>query len=126
MRRVRIQTLRSLIDEMKAVARGERRAPADAGAPSFDSVAALADRPTPENRRLLKVIREKRPQSVTALSRMTARAQPNLTRTLAKLQAAGLINMASRGRRKAPTVVVRRIVRRASTRVPSATGCWVA
>jgi predicted transcriptional regulator len=110
MRRVKIQTLRSLIDEMKAVARGERPAPADASAPSFESVAALVGLLTPENRRLLNVIRDQRPQSVTALSRMTARAQPNLTRTLAKLQAAGLIAMASHGRRKAPTVIVRRIV----------------
>jgi predicted transcriptional regulator len=101
--------LRSLIDEMKAVARGERPAPADASAPSFESVAALVGLLTLENRRLLNVIRDQRPQSVTALSRMTARAQPNLTRTLAKLQAAGLIAMASHGR-KAPTVIVRRIV----------------
>ncbi len=110
MKQVKVQTFRALINEMKAVARGERPAPVDASAPSFESVAALVGLLTPENRRLLNVIRDQRPQSVTALSRMTARAQPNLTRTLAKLQAAGLIAMASHGRRKAPTVIVRRIV----------------
>ena len=110
MKQVKVQTFRALINEMKAVARGERPAPADASAPSFESVAALVGLLTPENRRLLNVIRDQRPQSVTALSRMTARAQPNLTRTLSKLQAAGLIAMASHGRRKAPTVIVRRIV----------------
>jgi predicted transcriptional regulator len=110
MRRVGIQTLRSLIDEMKAVARDERPAPANASAPSFESVAALVGLLTPENRRLLNVIRDRRPQSVTALSRVTARAQPNLTRTLAKLEATGLISMTSHGRCKAQTVVVQRIV----------------
>ncbi len=41
---------------------------------------------------------------------MSGRAQPNLTRTLAKLEAAGFIRMTSVGRRKAPSVTVQRIV----------------
>jgi hypothetical protein len=36
----KIQTLQSLREEMKAVARGERPAPADAAKPSFNSVDA--------------------------------------------------------------------------------------
>ncbi|HKE88347.1 MAG TPA: hypothetical protein VKB50_31535 [Vicinamibacterales bacterium] len=41
---------------------------------------------------------------------MTGRAQPNLTRTLAKPEAAGFIRMKSVGRRNAPSVTVKRIV----------------
>jgi predicted transcriptional regulator len=42
---------------------------------------------------------------------MSGRAQPNLTRTLAKLEAAGFIKMkAAGGRRKAPSVTVKKIV----------------
>ena len=41
---------------------------------------------------------------------ITGRAQPNLTRTLAKLEAAGFIRMKTVGRRKAPSVAVKRIV----------------
>ena len=41
---------------------------------------------------------------------MTGRAQPNLTRTLAKLEAAGFIRMKVVGRRKAPSVSIKKIV----------------
>ena len=36
MKNPKVQKLRSLREEMKAVARGERPAPADAGKPSFE------------------------------------------------------------------------------------------
>ena len=106
----RIQDLRSLREEMKAVARGERPAPADAAKPTFDSVLAIVRLLTPDNRQLLATIRDRRPQSVAALAAMTGRAQPNLTRTLAKLEAAGLITMQTHGRRKAPSASIRKIV----------------
>jgi predicted transcriptional regulator len=106
----KIQNLRSLREEMKAVARGERPALADAGRPSFNSVEALVRLLTPENRQLLAVIRDRKPASVAALAEMTGRSQPNLTRTLAKLAAAGLITMQANGRRKAPTAAVKKIV----------------
>ena len=111
MTRYKVQSLRSLRDEMKAVARGDRPAPADASKPSFDSVDAVVRLLTSENRQLLALIRDRKPQSVAELVEMSGRAQPNLTRTLAKLEAAGLITMkAAGGRRKAPSVVVRKIV----------------
>ena len=106
----KIQDLRSLREEMKAVARGERSAPADAARPSFNSVEAVVRLLTPENRQLLAIIRDRKPPSVAALAEMTGRAQPNLTRTLAKLEAAGLITMKAHGRRKAPSAAVRKIV----------------
>jgi predicted transcriptional regulator len=106
----RIQDLRSLREEMKAVARGERPAPADAARPSFDSALTVVRLLTPENRRLLATIRDRRPQSVAALAAMTGRAQPNLTRTLAKLEAAGFITMQAHGRRKVPSASIGKIV----------------
>ena len=106
----KIQNLRSLRAEMTAVARGERPAPTDAATPSFDSVEAVVRLLTPENRRLLAIIRDRQPPSVAALAKMAGRSQPNLTRTLAKLEAAGLITMQAHGRRKAPCAAVRKIV----------------
>jgi len=106
----KIQSLRSLREEMKAVARGERPAPADAAKPSFNSVDALVRLLTPENRRLLALIRDRKPGSVAELVQLTGRAQPNLTRTLAKLEAAGFIRMKSVGRRKAPSAAIKKIV----------------
>ncbi len=107
---IKIQNLRSLRDEMRAVARGERTAPADAAKPSFNSVEAVVRLLTPANRRLLAIIRDRKPRSVTELVQMTGRAQPNLTRTLAKLEAAGIITMKAIGRRKAPIAAVKKIV----------------
>jgi predicted transcriptional regulator len=107
----KVQNLRSLRDEMKAVARGERPAPAEAAKPSFNSVDAVVRLLTPENRELLAMIRDRKPQSVAELVQMSGRAQPNLTRTLAKMEAAGFIAMKTVGhRRKAPSVTVKRIV----------------
>lgn len=106
----KVQNLRSLREEMKAVARGERPAPADAAKQSFNSVDAMVRLLTPENRQLLAIIRDRKPQSVAELVEMSGRAQPNLTRTLAKMEAAGFITMKAVGRRKAPTVAVKRIV----------------
>lgn len=110
MKNVKVQHLRSLREEMKAVARGERSAPADAGHQSFNSVEAVVRLLTPDNRRLLALIRDRKPRSVAELVVMTGRAQPNLTRTLAKLEAVGFITMTTVGRRKMPSVVVKKIV----------------
>ncbi len=110
MTKYKIQSLRSLRDEMKAVARGERTAPADAAMPSFNSVAAVVRLLTPENRALLAIIRDLKPKSVAELVKMSGRAQPNLTRTLAKMEAAGFVRMTVAGRCKAPSVTVKKIV----------------
>ena len=67
-----------------AVACGEITAPADAAFPGVDSAEALIRLLTPENRSLLRVIRDAKPQSVAALARLTNRAEPNLLRTLGK------------------------------------------
>ncbi|MFO1186954.1 MAG: MarR family transcriptional regulator [Alphaproteobacteria bacterium] len=109
MTKFRIQSHKALKAEMKAVARGSRPASADASVPSFNSAQALLRLLTPENRSLLAVLRDKKPQSIAELSQMTGRAQPNVTRTLMKLEAIGLIRMRQEGRRKVPVATVRRV-----------------
>ena len=106
----KVRNLRLLREEMKAIGRGEQPAPADAGKRSFNSVDALVRLLTPENRQLLAIIRDRKPQSVAELVAMSGRAQPNLTRTLAKMASAGFITMKVVGRRKAPSVAVKKIV----------------
>jgi predicted transcriptional regulator len=110
MTKYKVQSLRSLRNEMRAVARGERPAPLDAAKPSFNSIDTMVRLLTPENRELLALIRDRKPQSVAELVQLSGRAQPNLTRTLAKLESAGLITMTAVGRRKAPSVAVKKIV----------------
>lgn len=98
----KIQSHKDLRNEMKAVARGEKPAPADAARTSFESAEVLLRLLTPENRMLLRLIRDERPQSVADLARLSKRAEPNLLRTLGKLEAFGLIEMQSEGRRRIP------------------------
>ena len=59
-----------------AVARGERSAPADAAKRSFKSVEALVRLLTPENRQLLALIRDSKPNFVAELVQITGPAQP--------------------------------------------------
>src|ERR1039458_4674924 len=106
MKHFKIQSHASLREEMKAVARGERPAPKDAGSTTFDSVDALMRLLTPQNRQLLAVIRDKKPQSIAELAELTGRAQPNLTRTLGKLEAVGFVRFKNVARRKVPTTIV--------------------
>ncbi len=107
MKQVKIQGHAALRKEMKAVARGDTAAPKSAGGISFDSVDALLRLLTPQNRALLAVIRDKKPQSIAELAELTGRAAPNLTRTLGKLEAIGFVRLTSVNRRKIPTTAVR-------------------
>jgi predicted transcriptional regulator len=109
MKKTRIQSLASLEAEMRAVARGERKAPVDAARPSFNSVEALIRLLTPENRRLLAIIRDKKPSSIADLAKLTGRAASNLTRTLGKLEAAGLVRMEGLDKRKMPVATVKKL-----------------
>jgi predicted transcriptional regulator len=103
---MKIQTMNALEQEMRAVARGELSPPGDAALPSIESAEALLRLLTPDNRSLLRTIRDARPQSVAELARLTNRAEPNLLRTLGKLEAFGLLEMRMVGRRRVPTALV--------------------
>ena len=100
---MKIQRMTDLEAEMRKVARGEIAAPADAAAPSVESTEALVRLLTPDNRSLLRTIRDAKPQSVAELARLTNRAEPNLLRTLGKLEAFGLLEMQTIDRRRVPT-----------------------
>lgn len=103
---MKIQRMSDLEAEMRKVARGEIAAPADASASSVDSSEALIRLLTPENRSLLRTIRDAKPQSVADLARLTNRAESNLLRTLGKLEAFGLLEMRMIDRRRVPTTNV--------------------
>jgi predicted transcriptional regulator len=104
---MKVQSRKALEAEMRAVARGEIAAPADAKLPSVESAEALIRLSTPDNRSLLRTIRDQKPQSVAELARLTNRAEPNLLRTLGKLEAFGLLEMRTVDRRRVPTPVIK-------------------
>jgi predicted transcriptional regulator len=103
---MKVQRFKDLITEIRAVARGEVAAPPDTAMPSVESAEALLRLLTADNRSLLRTIRDAKPQSVAELARLTNRAEPNLLRTLGKLEAFGLLEMRSVGRRRVPTALV--------------------
>jgi predicted transcriptional regulator len=109
MTKFKIQKLRDLEAEMRAVARGEKRAPKDAARPSFESVDVLMRLLTSENRKLMAIIRDAKPSSIAELAKLSGRAPSNLTRTLQKLEAAGLVRMRTVNRTKAPVAAVKTV-----------------
>ncbi|MCI1003290.1 hypothetical protein [Herbaspirillum sp. C7C8] len=107
---MKTQSMKSLKEEMMAVARGEIKAPEDAGQTSFESAEAMLRLLTPDNRKLLALIEERKPESVAALADMAARAEPNVSRTLNKLAAFGFVQLREgKGKAKIPEVKVHRI-----------------
>lgn len=63
----------------------------------------------PENRALLALIDAERPQSMAQLAKLAGRAESNLSRTLAKLQAMAIVRVVPGTRRsRIPQLVVRR------------------
>ena len=97
-----MQTLQGLKAEMLAIARGERP-PVDAGGVSYESAGAVLRLLTAENRELLAAIDRTHPESVAALAKQLNRAEPNVSRTLGKLEACGLVRLTQgKGKTKAP------------------------
>jgi hypothetical protein len=58
----------------------------------------------PGHRELLGLIARHNPQSIGALADLATRAQPNVSRALTALVAAGLVELVSSGRRSIPTI----------------------
>jgi predicted transcriptional regulator len=103
---MKIQRMNDLEAEMRKVARGEIAAPADAASSSLESTEALIRLLTPDDRSLLRTIRDAKPQSVAELARLTNRAEPNLLRTLGKFEAFGLLEMKTVDRRRVPIATI--------------------
>jgi predicted transcriptional regulator len=80
------------------------------GIPSFESVEAVIRLLTPENRQLLAMIDEKKPNTVAELARMAGRAESNVSRTLSKLEAYGFVRLRQgAGKSKIPEVAIHRL-----------------
>jgi predicted transcriptional regulator len=107
---MKIQSMKNLKKEMLSVAHGESKAPADAAQITFESVEAVIRLLTPENRFLLATIDQKKPASVAALAQLVKRAEPNVSRTLSKLEALGFVRLRpGAGKAKIPEVAIHRL-----------------
>ena len=97
-----------------AIARGQRkRAP---GEPKiwFTSMRSLAEVLSDDNRALLKVIREAKPESLNQLAALTGRAPSNLSRTLKTMARYGLVELRKHDRQVRPIAKASEFVIRAA------------
>lgn len=107
---MKIQSMKSLKKEILSVARGESKAPVEAAQITFESVEAVIRLLTPENRSLLATIDQKKPVSIADLARLVKRAEPNVSRTLGKLEALGFVRLRQgAGKSKIPEVAIHRL-----------------
>ena len=86
---------------------GDRRKPsADEPKIWFESIRSLAQVLSPENQKLLKIILEEKPQSLTELEKLSNRKKSNLSRTLRTLENFGVVELPVHKGRLVPTVKV--------------------
>lgn len=83
---------------MLAIARGEYKPKPTEPKIWFTSIRSLAEVLSDENRALLKVIQESKPQSISSLADMTGRKPGNLSRTLKTMSNYGFVEMKKENR----------------------------
>lgn len=71
----------------------------------FSSLASLAAVLSDDNRRLLRLIHEKQPKSLTELAELSGRKVPNLSRTLRLMADYGLVSLQRNVRDVQPTAL---------------------
>lgn len=103
-----IASPKEIRDKLFAAARGERP-PVTDEAKIWMSPEALMRLLTADNRRLLSVMAQERPRSVSALAERLGRDQGNVSRALAPLVEAGFVRLVSAGRERRPEIVVERL-----------------
>ena len=124
-RKYRVGTLQEFREFTLAVARGERKVdpkepkvwcePVNGsrrgrGRIQFQSLEAGAKLLSVKNRALLRMIATQQPKSIAELAALTGRAEQNLSRTLHKLSAAGLVRLdRGEGRACQPVVAARKV-----------------
>lgn len=71
----------------------------------FPSLASLAAVLSDDNRRLLRLIHDKQPKSLTELAELSGRKVPNLSRTLRLMAEYGLVSLHRNARDVQPTAL---------------------
>ena len=97
-----------------AVARGEHQPRPDEPKIWFTSMRSLAEVLSDDNRALLRLIREQKPESLGQLAEFTGRAPSNLSRTLKTMERYGLVEMQRELRTVRPVVKASEFVIRAA------------
>ncbi|TAL83963.1 MAG: MarR family transcriptional regulator [Rhodanobacter sp.] len=97
-----------------AIARGDHQPRPNEPKIWFTSMRSLAEVLSDDNRALLRVIREQKPESLSQLAEFTGRAPSNLSRTLKTMEHYGLMQMQRESRTVRPVVTASEFVIRAA------------
>lgn len=113
--RVGIMSFEQIKTYTIAIARGEHKPKADEPKVWFTSMKSFANVLSDENRELLRVIFDRKPESISELERLTGRKASNLSRTLHTMERYGLVRLEEgaqgRGRQAVRPVAAARAVR---------------
>ncbi len=113
--RVGIMSFEQIKAYTVAIARGEHKPRADEPKIWFTSMRSFANVLSDENRELLRVIFDRKPESISELERLTGRTASNLSRTLHTMERYGLVRLEEgakgRGRQAVRPVAAARAVR---------------
>lgn len=91
-------------ERMLSIARGDYKPKSTDPKIWFTSMRSLAEVLSDDNRALLKVIQESKPQSIASLAYITGRKPGNLSRTLKTMSNYGLVEMKRENRHVRPIV----------------------
>jgi predicted transcriptional regulator len=105
--RVGIASPNEMKERLLAAAR--REGPPIAETKVWMSLETLARLLTPENRRMLAIIAQEHPRSVSALANRLGRDQGNVSRIIGRMEDVGLVHLVSEGREKRPELTVERL-----------------
>lgn len=98
----------------RAIARGERKPMPGEPKIWFTSMRSLAEVLSDDNRALLKLIHDERPESLTRLAELSGRAPSNLSRTLKTMERYGLVELRREARRVLPVATATEFLIRAA------------
>ncbi len=109
-----IASQQAIRDRALSIARGEHQPRPNEPKIWFTSMRSLAEVLSDDNRALLRVIREQKPESLSQLAVFTGRAPSNLSRTLKTMEHYGLMQMQRESRTVRPVVTASEFVIRAA------------
>jgi predicted transcriptional regulator len=107
-RAIGLASPKEMRERLLAAARGEGP-PVTTQAKVWMSFETLTRLLTSDNRKLLAIMAQERPQSISALAERVGRDQGNVSRAIARLEEAGFVRLVQDGREKRPEVAIERL-----------------
>jgi predicted transcriptional regulator len=83
-----------------AIARGDYKPRPDDPKIWFESIQSLAQVLSEENRTLLQIIADQKPESIKALGNLSGRKSSNLSRTLRTMEAYGIVELVRKNKKE--------------------------